>query len=153
MNANFTNVLIAVIAVFCLFTYIIPYIRRLMRGPGVIYIDPKDLEKKIASKTDLLMIDIRPKANFYDMFGHIDNAINLPFEQFMLRLNETADRLAGFKETPIVIIGLRDENKVFLAYRALRDKGFTDVAILNYGFSQWVRKGLPTVERNANKPD
>ena len=124
-----------------------------MRGPGVISIDPKDLEKKIASKTDLLMIDIRPKANFYDMFGHIDNAINLPFEQFMLRLNETADRLAGFKETPIVIIGLRDENKVFLAYRALRDKGFTDVAILNYGFSQWVRKGLPTVERNANKPD
>ena len=32
-------------------------------------------------------------------------------------LSETADRLAGFKETPIVIIGLRDENKVFLAYR------------------------------------
>lgn len=64
MEANFTNILIAVIAVFCLFTYVIPYIRRLMRGSGVIYIDPKDLEQKIASKTDLLMIDIRPKENF-----------------------------------------------------------------------------------------
>lgn len=153
MNANFTTILIAVIAVFCLFSYIIPYIRRVLRGPGVIYIDPKDLEQKIASKTDMLMIDIRPRVNFYDMFGHIEHAINLPYEQFMLRLNEMADRLAGFKETPVVIIGLRDENKVFLAYQALRQKGFTDVAILNYGLSQWIRKGFPTVERNADKKD
>ncbi|MGN0905246.1 MAG: rhodanese-like domain-containing protein, partial [Alphaproteobacteria bacterium] len=128
----------------------IPYIRRMRRG-NVIYIEPKDLERKIAEGTDLLMIDIRPESDFYDMFGHIEGALNLPFEQFMVRLNETADRLAGFRETPVVLIGLRDENKVFLAYQAMKQKGFSDVSILNYGISQWLRQGLPTVERNAKK--
>mgnify|MGYP000460809326 CR=1 FL=1 len=150
MDNKFINFLIAVIAVYCLFTYIIPYIRRMRRG-NVIYIEPKDLERKIAEGTDLLMIDIRPESDFYDMFGHIEGALNLPFEQFMVRLNETADRLAGFRETPVVLIGLRDENKVFLAYQAMKQKGFSDVSILNYGISQWLRQGLPTVERNAKK--
>lgn len=152
MNNKFVYFLIVLFAVYCLFTYLLPYLRRKMRGEGVVYIDPKDLEKKISDKTDMLMIDIRPSVDFYDMFGHIDNAVNLPFEQFMVRLNETDGQLAGFRETPVVIIGLRDENRVFVAYQALKSKGFQDVSILNYGISQWLRQGLPTVERNVKKP-
>lgn len=99
----------------------------------------------------MLLIDIRSPSEFYNMFGHIDGAINLPFAEFMIRINETADRLAGFKEIPVVIIGLRDENSVFKAYRILKQKGFSDVSILNYGISRWLRQGLPTVERNVRK--
>ena len=113
MNGNFINFLIALIALYCFLFYIYPYFRRLLRGRNVIYIDPKDLEKQMSEKKDMLLIDIRDSSEFYNMFGHIDGAINLPFKEFMIRINETADRLAGFKETPIVIIGLRDENSVF----------------------------------------
>ena len=151
MNGNFVNFLIAAIAVYCLIFYVYPYIKRLLRGRDVIYIDPKILEEQMAQKKDMLLIDIRTSSEFYNMFGHIDGAINLPFKDFMVRINETADRLAGFKEIPIVIIGLRDENNVFKAYQILKQKGFSDVSILNYGISKWLREGLPTVERNVRK--
>lgn len=151
MNGTFVNFLIAAIAVYCVLFYIYPYLNRLMRGKNVIYIEPKELEEALGKKKDILMIDIRTRSEYYNMFGHIDGAINLPYAEFMTRLSETADRLAGFKETPVVIIGLRDENNVFKAYKALREKGFEDVSILNYGISQWLRQGLPTVERNVEK--
>ncbi len=151
MNGNFVNFLIAAVAVYCLLFYVYPYLKRLLRGRDVIYIEPKALEEQMAQKKDMLLIDIRSPSEFYNMFGHIDGAINLPFAEFMIRINETADRLAGFKEIPVVIIGLRDENSVFKAYRILKQKGFSDVSILNYGISRWLRQGLPTVERNVRK--
>ncbi len=151
MNGNFVNFLIAAVAVYCLLFYVYPYLKRLLRGRDVIYIEPKALEEQMAQKKDMLLIDIRSPSEFYNMFGHIDGAINLPFAEFMIRINETADRLAGFKEIPVVIIGLRDENSVFKAYQILKQKGFSDVSILNYGISRWLRQGLPTVERNVRK--
>lgn len=151
MNGNFVNFLIAAIAAYCLLFYVYPYLRRLLRGRDVIYIEPAALAEQMGKKKDILLIDIRSPSEFYNMFGHIDGAINLPFSEFMIRINETADRLAGFKEIPVVIIGLRDENKVFKAYRILKQKGFSDVSILNYGISKWLRQGLPTVERNVRK--
>lgn len=151
MNGNFVNFLIAAVAVYCLLFYVYPYLKRLLRGRDVIYIEPKALEEQMAQKKDMLLIDIRSPSEFYNMFGHIDSAINLPFAEFMIRINETADRLAGFKEIPVVIIGLRDENSVFKAYQILKQKGFSDVSILNYGISRWLRQGLPTVERNVRK--
>ncbi|MBR1778015.1 MAG: rhodanese-like domain-containing protein [Alphaproteobacteria bacterium] len=141
----------ALIIVYLLAMYGYPYVRRLMRGKGVAYIEPEALEKQISEKKDMLMIDLRSSVDFYGMFGHVDGAVNLPFEAFMNRINETADRLAGFKETPIVIIGLRDENEVYKAYTALKQKGFVDVHVLNFGISRWLRRGFPTVERNVHK--
>ena len=167
MNVNIALIFIAPIAVLLFYKHFVffgvavaayffilygyPYIRRLMRGKGVVYIEPEALEKQMSEKKDMLMIDIRSSTEFYNMFGHIDGAINLPFEIFMIRITETADKLAGFKETPIVIIGLRDESDVFKAYTVLKQKGFMDVSILNYGVSRWLRRGFPTVERNVRK--
>ena len=151
MNGNFVYFFIAVVVIYVLLVHVYPRVKRLLRGRDVVYIDPKVLQEKMAKKEDMLLIDIRTPSEFYNMFGHIDGAINLPFKEFMIRINETADRLAGFKTIPIVIIGLRDENSVFKAYQNLKQKGFADVSILNYGVSQWLRQGLPTVERNARK--
>ena len=151
MTGNFVLFLIVAAAVYFFLMYGYPHIRRLMRGKGVVYIEPEDLEKRIGEKQDMLMIDLRSSVDFYGIFGHIDGAINLPFEAFMARIVETADRLAGFKETPVVIIGIHDEKEVFKAYTVLKQKGFSDVSILNYGISRWLRRGLPTVERNVRK--
>ena len=167
MNGNIIFIFIAPIAAFLLYKYSLafvafvivyffvmygyPYIRRLMRGKNVVYIEPEAVEKQMSAKKDMLMIDLRSSVDFYGMFGHIDGAINLPFEAFMNRINETADKLAGFKETPVVVVGIRDEPEVFKAYTVLKQKGFTDVSILNYGVSRWLRRGFPTVERNVHK--
>ena len=151
MTGNFVVFLIASVTVYFFLMYGYPYVRRRMRGKDVVYIEPQALEKRMSEKKDMLMVDLRSSVEFYGMFGHIDGAINLPFEAFMVRIAETADRLAGFKETPVVLIGLRDENEVFKAYTTLKQKGFSDVSILNYGISRWLRLGLPTVERNVRK--
>ena len=151
MNGNFVKFLIAALLLYGFIMYLYPYLRRLLRGKGIVYIEPKALEEQMAQKKDMLLIDIRTPSEFYNMFGHIDGAINLPFSEFMIRINETADRLAGFKEIPIVVIGLRDESKIFKAYKILKQKGFSDVRVLNFGISRWLRQGLTTVERNVHK--
>lgn len=151
MTGNFVPFLIAAAAVYFFLVYGYPYLCRLARGKGVVYIEPEALKKMIDEKKDMLMIDLRSSVDFYGMFGHIDGAINMPFESFMARIAETADKLAGFKETPVVIIGIHDESEVFKAYTTLKQKGFSDVGILNYGISRWLRRGLPTVERNVLK--
>ena len=136
---------------FYLVFYGYPRLRRLMRGKDVVYLDPDVLQKQIEEKKDMLMIDIRSSVDYCGMFGHIDGTVNLPFEMLMMRINETADRLAGFKETPVVIIGSQDEEAVFKVYTVLKQKGFSDVSILNYGVAGWLRAKLPVVERNADK--
>lgn len=149
MNSNFWLYLAGVVATYYFLFHGIPLFRRLLRGK-VSYIDPKDLDEKIKAHEDLLMIDIRPDFND-KMLGYINGSVSLPFETFMHRIAETADDLAGFKNVPVVIIGLRDENKVFLAYKTLKNKGFVNVSILNYGITQWLRVGLPTVRPHVQK--
>lgn len=50
MNGNFVNFLIAAVAVYCLLFYVYPYLKRLLRGRDVIYIEPKALEEQMAQK-------------------------------------------------------------------------------------------------------
>ena len=115
-----------------------------MRGKSIVYISPQDLDAKIKSHAELVMIDVR--RDFNDKFlGYINGSISLPFERFMVRIGEAADSLAGFKEVPVVIIGIRDENEIFSAYKALKARGFADVRVLDNGITQWLRAGLPTV--------
>ena len=149
MNKFVIGLLIVVFAYYAV-VYLIPALRHKIRGKNAAFISPEALEKKIKSD-DLLVIDIRDKTEFYNLYGHIDRAINLPCDELKLRLAETADRLAGFKETPVVVVGLRDEKAIYDAYDALTQKGFSDVAILDKGLAGWLRAGLPTVERNVKK--
>ncbi len=147
---KFAIVLLSVVFVYYATVYLIPALRRKIRGKNAAFVAPADLEKKIKSD-DLLVIDIRDKNEFYNLYGHIDRAVNLPCDELKLKLAETADRLAGFKETPVVVVGLRDEKAVYDAYDALKQSGFADVAILEKGLAGWLRAGLPTVERNVKK--
>ena len=147
---SFVIGLIAVVLAYYAVVYWIPALRRKIRGKNAVFIPPRDLEKRMKDK-DLLVIDIRSKNDFCDLFGHIDRAVNLPCDELKLRLAETADRLAGFKEISVVVVGLRDEKAVYDAYDALKQSGFSDIAILDKGLAGWLRAGLPTVERNVKK--
>ena len=143
MKSPFLIATVSVIAVITFLVYTVPVVKRLLRGK-VDYIDPKDLDARLKAREDLLMIDIRQEFND-KMLGYINGSVSLPFETFLTRIAQTADELAGFKEVPVVIIGLRDENDVFRAYQCLKNKGFKHVSILKYGITQWLRVGLPTV--------
>ena len=150
MKSFFIGAIIFLTALWCLYFYIWPYIRRLMRGKDVIYVSPKDLDAKIKSHADLVMIDVREEFND-PILGYVNGSISLPYDRFMAKIAKDADSLAGFKEVPVVIIGERDENEVYYAYKMLKERGFTDVCILDKGVTQWLRDGLPTVRPHAPK--
>ena len=149
MKSPFLIATVSVIAAIAFLVYAVPLIKRLLRGKAD-YIDPKDLDARLKAHEDMLMIDIRKEFND-PMLGYINGSVSLPFDRFLSRIAQTADELAGFKDVPVVIIGLRDENDVFRAYQCLKNKGFKKVSILNYGITQWLRVGLPTVRLHVEE--
>ena len=111
-----------------------------------------DLDLKIKSHAEMVMIDLRTDYN--DKFlGFINGTVSLPFAKFMNKIVNDADALAGFKQVPIVLIGIRDEKEIFLAYKALKERGFSDVCVLDNGITEWLRAKLPTVRPYVPKND
>ncbi|MCQ2965168.1 MAG: rhodanese-like domain-containing protein [Alphaproteobacteria bacterium] len=149
---NYFFVALAVLAfIYFLFVRIIPAIRHNVYGKNVNFIDPIELDKMFSDEKELLVIDIRSESEFYNLFGHIDHAINLPYNKFVLRFNEISDNLTDFKDVSIVIVGLQEEKNIYKAYNLLKEKGLEKIFILNKGMSGWLRAQLPTVERNVKK--
>ncbi|MCQ2914163.1 MAG: rhodanese-like domain-containing protein [Alphaproteobacteria bacterium] len=149
MNNKFIQLLCVLAFLYFLFVHIIPAFNHKVRGKNVKFVSADDLNKQLSEKQDLLMIDIRTRDEFYNMFGHIDHAINLPYGEFLLKLSENIDSFTDFKNTKIVIIGLRDEKTIYDAYNAITQKGFNNVYVLEHGISNWLRAQYPTVERNV----
>lgn len=150
MKSFFIWTIVILTAFWWLYFHIYPFFRRLLRGRGIAYVSPKTLDEKIKSHADLVMIDIREDFND-KIVGYINGSISLPYDKFMAKIAKDADSLAGFKDVPVVIVGLRDENESFYAYKTLKQRGFDDVSILDKGITQWLRDGLPTVRPYAPK--
>lgn len=151
MQNYFFVALAVLIFVYFLFVRFIPTIRHKIYGKNVNFISPTELDKMFSDKKEILVIDIRSESEFYNLFGHIDHAINLPYSKFVLRFNEISDNLADFRDVFIIIVGLQEEKNIYNAYNFLKDKGLEKIFVLNKGMSGWLRAQLPTVERNVKK--
>ena len=151
MQNNFFIALAVLIFIYFFIVYIVPAFRRKIYGKNVNFITPVELNKLFSSKQELLVVDIRSEGEFYNLFGHIDHAINLPYNKFVLRFNEISDNLTDFKDVTIVIVGLQEEKNIYNSYNLLKEKGLDKIYILDKGMSGWLRAQLPTVERNVKK--
>ena len=152
MNSVFLYALLFLASVWIFYFHVLPFVRRLIRGKSVAYIAPKDLDLKIKSHAEMVMIDLRTDYNDR-VLGFINGTVSLPFAKFMNKIVNDADALAGFKQVPIVLIGIRDEKEIFLAYKALNERGFSDVCVLDNGITEWLRAKLPTVRPYVPKND
>lgn len=151
MQNNFFIALAVLVFVYFFIVRFIPAIRHKIYGKNVNFINPIELDKMFSDKKELLVVDIRSESEFYNLFGHIDHAINLPYNKFVLRFNEISDNLSDFKDVSIVIVGLQEEKNIYNAYNLLKEKGLDKIFVLNKGMSGWLRAQLPTVERNVKK--
>lgn len=147
----FAIVVVSLVALYYLTVYGIPAFRRKTRGRNIVFKTPRELDADLKAKKDFLLIDIRSEVDFYGMFGHIDGAVNLPYGVFRARLTQTADSLADFKDTPVVLTGLSQEKELYDAADALKAKGFSNVALLDKSIAGWLNAGFPSVERNVRK--
>jgi rhodanese-related sulfurtransferase len=106
------------------------------------------VKKQIDKKTNMVLIDSRPKRKKYDK-GHIPTALSIPDSQFA----KMQDQLPADKSTPLVFYcgGLKCRLSHKSAKKAL-DLGYTKVKVFAEGYPAWVAafgKGDTTVAATA----
>lgn len=92
------------------------------RSPDEWSIDEADLERKVANKEPLVLLDIRERAAY--AINHRDGAKNIPLDELPVRAQNELPL-----DHPIVIYG-NDASEVDLAYSILDAQGFAHVFIL-----------------------
>ncbi len=87
-----------------------------------------ELQKKIESKEDIIVLDVRETAEY--AFNHILNAISIPLGE----LEERVDKLQKEKE---IFVVCRTGNRSDMAAQKLKEKGFEKVFNVIPGMSEW----------------
>ena len=108
------------------------------------------VKKQIDQKTNMVLIDSRPKRKKYDK-GHIPTALSIPDSQFA----KFQDQLPADKNTPLVFYcgGLKCRLSHKSAKKAI-DLGYTKVKVFAEGYPAWVAaygKGDTIVAASAKK--
>ncbi len=104
-----------------------------------------DRARELFERDAVLFVDARPESQYAD--GHIQGALNIPWQEVDRYFMEAADRLDGAGADAIVTYcdgescDLSHELAVFL-----KDMGFDDVRVLVNGWTVWREAGLPTEE-------
>ncbi|SEQ08281.1 sulfurtransferase TusA family protein [Piscibacillus halophilus] len=86
-----------------------------------------DLKQKLDSG-DVTVLDVRESAEY--AFGHIPNAISIPF-------GELEDRASELKQDDEIYVVCRTGNRSDMAAQLLREKGFNKVYNVVPGMSEW----------------
>ena len=89
----------------------------------------------IEAGTAPAILDVRTQEEFE--LGHVPGAVNIPFQQVSLRLDDAA---LDPDEPLVVYCG--HGPRAWLAARALRRRGFTGITYLSGHMAAWRRAGL-----------
>ncbi|MGB0682337.1 MAG: rhodanese-like domain-containing protein [Magnetovibrionaceae bacterium] len=109
---------------------------------GCPFISPKDAEKKIDKTPGIVVLDVRTEAEYSGKKGHIPGAVNLPMAEVALRLESIEKKLSNLKDQPI-LIHCAAEGRAAKVAKRLRKAGFSDLSVIQGGFSAWRRADLP----------
>jgi NADPH-dependent 2,4-dienoyl-CoA reductase/sulfur reductase-like enzyme/rhodanese-related sulfurtransferase len=94
-------------------------------------IDIEELIKKIAAGEEMTILDVRTKREYES--GHIENALNIPIDALR-------DNIKSLDKNSIIIVHCRTSYRSYLAYRILKNAGFTDVKNLNGSYLSILKK-------------
>ena len=105
-----------------------------LNGPPTI--DPDLLVQELRSGRDVVIVDVRSKAEF--CAGHIAGSRLIPIHQLVARTCE----LDTHRTHPVVVVS-QDGLRAKVAAGALSLAGFGDVAVLDGGIRRWRELGHP----------
>jgi rhodanese-related sulfurtransferase len=108
-------------------------IARLRAAP---MISTGELQGRLDSGENLLVLDVRGPDEYNGELGHVPVAYNVPVEELRRRLGE----LDGHRELPVAIV-CRTDKRSAKAAEVLRRAGFSDVQVVRGGMEQWNRDG------------
>ena len=142
-------ILIAIVILY-LISKVYPWIKRKRRG-YVNYIKPKDLKARLDKGDDIFIADVRKPEDFTGIFGHIKDAVNIPFSILEKHIQSKEDELKDLKNTPVVVTVDFDEDYGFLAYIIFLKYGFKEVYLLDNGLSAWIKEGFFVTKDASNE--
>ncbi|HAQ07800.1 MAG TPA: hypothetical protein DCR24_09850 [Bacillus bacterium] len=94
--------------------------------PNIISND--DVVKKLEANEDVVVLDVREPAEY--AFGHIPNAVSIPF-------GELENRLPELDKSKTILVVCRTGNRSDMASQALSNKGFESVWNVVPGMTEW----------------
>jgi rhodanese-related sulfurtransferase len=95
---------------------------------------PEDLRALITDGRAPVILDVRSEGEFAD--GHVPGAVNIPFQQVGARITDVPAR----PDEPIVVY-CGHGPRAWIAARALRAHGFSNVSSLKGHWAAWKRRG------------
>jgi len=135
------NILIA-LALLAAVAFLPRFVRKL-RGQQMLPVDA--LKQQLDAGADLLVLDVRPVADFTGEQGHIASARNVPLEELPAYLTELEDR----KTRPIRLV-CRTDRRSAKAAQLLVEAGFADARVIQGGMTAWNAKGWPVMDANRS---
>lgn len=112
---------------------------------GIGFIEPHELQGKIAGEAMKYIIDVRSEAEFAP--SHVRGSINVPGGQAVQR----ADDFVAVRNAPIVFIS-NDSARAIMAAYWYRQMGFPQVAVLRDGLRGWQASGGAIAADGATPP-
>lgn len=115
---------------------------------------PWDLAEKLATDSDILLVDVREPYEYAAM--HIEGSINVPRGVLESACewdyDETVPQLAGGRDRDIVLICRSGHRSVLAAY-TMKRMGFKHVASLKTGARGWFEFEQPLVDARQQAVD
>lgn len=124
------------LALIAVIIFIPRFISALRQGP-MLSVD--ELKQKIDNNEDVLILDVRAKADYTGEQKHIYGSINIPLEELDNRVKE----LKGSINKPIALV-CRTDRRSAKAAQILTKNGFTDVQVVRQGMTDWNKNDYPT---------
>lgn len=123
------------IALLAVVSFLPSVINKLRAKPMV---SVEHVKQKLDDNSDVLVLDVRPTADFNGEQGHIEQALLMPLEE----VSNNIDTLERFKEKEVLII-CRTDRRSAKAAQILAKNGFADVHVVKQGMTDWNEKGYP----------
>jgi rhodanese-related sulfurtransferase len=89
---------------------------------------------------DILIVDLRSRAEFNDDHGHLRNASNVPLNNLKRRLRE----LAAFREETFLVYCRGEGPCAEQGMKLLSESGFSDAILIEGGIDAWLNAGMKT---------
>jgi rhodanese-related sulfurtransferase len=99
------------------------------------WVDVESLKAALNEDPAPLIVDVRNPEEFYGPFGHIPNAVNVPFPTFQM----TAENYLN-QDRPLVLV-CQTDRRSRIAASLIHRTGRRDVLVLRGGMTAWRSKG------------
>jgi uncharacterized membrane protein YdjX (TVP38/TMEM64 family)/rhodanese-related sulfurtransferase len=121
----------------------LPRIVRRLRQASTAKVNTAELKQRLDRNEDLLVLDVRPAADYAGSLGHIPGSLNIPLNDLPGHLSELENR----RDRPLAVI-CRTNRASGKAAALLRDSGFQYVFLVDDGMVGWQKH----VSADSNMP-